>query len=56
MSVDFNNGLKIDALVDPGAYVCGIAQKESDRFQQQTPPNTLKIDEPANFQVQVANV
>ena len=46
---DFENGLTIDALVDSGAYVSAIAQKELDRIQQQAPSNILKIDDPPNF-------
>ena len=53
--LDFENGLTIDALVDSGAYVSAIAQKELDRIKQQSPPNILKIDDPPNFQIQVAN-
>ena len=53
--LDFENGLTIDALVDSGAYVSAIAQKELDRIQQQAPCNILKIDDPPNFQIQVAN-
>ena len=53
--LDFENGLTIDALVDSGAYVSAIAQKELDRIKQQSPSNILKIDDPANFQIQVAN-
>ena len=53
--LDFENGLTIDALVDSGAYVSAIAQKELDRIQQQAPFNILKIDDPPNFQIQVAN-
>ena len=53
--LDFDNGLTIDALVDSGAYVSAIAQKELDRIQQQAPSNILKIDDPPNFQIQVAN-
>ena len=41
--LDFENGLTIDALIDSGAYVSAIAQKESDRIQQQAPSNILKI-------------
>ena len=52
---DFENGLAIDALVDSGAYVSAIAQKELDRIKQQSPSNILKIDDPPNFQIQVAN-
>ena len=53
--LDFENGLTIDAFVDSGAYVSAIAQKELDRIQQQAPSNFLKIDDPPNFQIQVAN-
>ena len=53
--LDFKTGLTIDALVDSGAYVSAIAQKELDRIKQQAPSNNLKSDEPPNFQVQVAN-
>ena len=53
--LDFKNGLAIDAFVDSGAYVSAIAQKELDRIKQQAPANILKIDEPPNFQIQVAN-
>ena len=53
--LDFENGLTIDALVDLGAYVSAIAQKELDRFKQQALSNILKIDDPPNFQIKVAN-
>ena len=53
--LDFENGLTIDALVDSRAYVSAIAQKELDRIKQQAPSNILKIDDPPNFQIQVAN-
>ena len=53
--LDFENGLTIDALVDSGAYVRAIAQKELDRIKQQAPSNILKTDDPPNFQIQVAN-
>ena len=53
--LDFDNGLTIDALVDSGAYVSAIAQKNLDRIQQQAPSNILKIDDPPNFQIHVAN-
>ena len=53
--LEFKNGLTIDALVDSGAYVSAIAQKELDRIKQQAPSSILKIDEPPNFQLQVAN-
>ena len=47
--LDFENGLTIDALVNSGAYVSAIAQKELDRIKQQSPSNILKIDDPPNF-------
>ena len=53
--LDFENGSTIDALVDSGAYVSALAQKEFDRIKQQSPSNILKIDDPPNFQNQVAN-
>ena len=53
--LDFENGLTKDALVDSGAYVSAIAQKERDSIKQQSPSNILKIDDPPNFQIQVAN-
>ena len=53
--LDFKNGLTIDALVDSGAYVSAKAQKELDRIKQESPSNILKIDDPPNFQIQVAN-
>ena len=53
--LDFKNGLTIDALVDSGAYVSTMAQNELDGIKQQSPSNVLKIDDPPNFQIQVAN-
>ena len=47
--LDFENGLTLDALVDSGAYVSAIAQKELDRIKHQAPSNILKIDDPPNF-------
>ena len=55
VALDFENGLTIDALVDSGVYVSAIAQKELDRIKQQAPSYILKIDDPPNFQIQVAN-
>ena len=53
--LDFENGLTIDALVDSRPYVSAIVQEEMDRIQQEAPSNILKIDDPPNFQIQVAN-
>ena len=55
VSLDFENGFTIDAFVDSEAYVSAIAQKELDIFKQQAPCNILKINDPPNFQIQVAN-
>ena len=40
--LDFKNSLTIDALVDSGAYVSAIAQKELDRIKLQSPSNIPK--------------
>ena len=53
--LDFKNGFTRDALVDSGTHVSAIAQKQLDRIKQQSPSNILKIDNPPNFQIQVAN-
>ena len=53
--LDFENGSTKDALVDSGDFVSAIAQKELDRIKQQSPSKILKIDDPPNFQIQVAN-
>ena len=53
--LDFENGLTIDALVDSRAYVSAITQTELNRIKQQAPANIFKINDPPNFQMQVAN-
>ena len=53
--LNFENGLTIDALFDSGAYVSAIAQKQLDRIKQQATSESLKVDDPPTFQVQVAN-
>ena len=53
--LDFKSGLTIDAFLHSGAYFSAIAQKELDIIKQQAPSNILKIDDPPNFQTQVAN-
>ena len=55
VSLDFENSLTIDALVDSGAYVSAKVKKEMGRIKQQAPSNILKIDDPPNFQIQVAS-
>ena len=44
-----------DALVDSRAFVRAIAQDDLDTKKQKAPTNILKIDNPRNFQKQVAN-
>ena len=51
----FENNHTVDALVDSGAFVSAIAQDDSETIKQKAPNNILKIDEPPNFQIQVAN-
>ena len=53
--LDFHNNRTVDALVDSGAYVSAIAQNDLDTIKQKAPNNILKIDDPPNFQIQVAN-
>ena len=53
--LDFENNLTVDALVDSGAFVSAIAQNYLDKIKQKAPNNILKIDDPTNFQIQVAN-
>ena len=51
----FENNLTVDALVDSGAFVSAIAQDDLETIKQKAPNNILKIDDPPNFQIQVAN-
>ena len=51
----FENNLKVDALMDSGAFVGAIAQDDLDTIKQKALNNILKIDDPPNFQKQVAN-
>ena len=53
--LDFENNLTVDALVDSRAFVSAIAQDDLATIKQKTPNNILKIDDPSNFQIQVAN-
>ena len=53
--LDFERGLTVDALVDSGAYVSAIPQREMDRIKQQAPSIILKIDDPLNVHIQQAN-
>ena len=51
----FENNHTVDALVDSGAFVSAIAQDDLETIKQKAPSDILKIDEPPNFQIQVAN-
>ena len=53
--LDFENNLIVDALVDSGAFVSAIAQDDLDTIKQKAPNNILEINDPPNFQTQVAN-
>ena len=55
--LDFQNNLTVDALVvvDSGAFVSAIAQDDLETIKHKAPNNILKIDDPPNFQIQVAN-
>ena len=53
--LDFDNNLTVDDLVDSGAFVSAIAQNDLETIKQKAPKNILKIDDPPNFQIQVAN-
>ena len=53
--LDFENNLTVDVLVDSGAFVSAIAQDDLETVKQKAPNNILKIDDPPNFRIQVAN-
>ena len=53
--LDFENNLTADVLVDSGAFVRAIVQDDLETIKQKAPNNILKIDDPPNFQIQVAN-
>ena len=53
--LDFENNMTLDALVDSGAFVSAIARDDLETIKQKAPNNILKIDDPPNFQIQVAN-
>ena len=55
LPLDFANNLMVDALLELGAFVSAIAQDDSDTRKQKAPNNILKIDDPPNYQIQVAN-
>ena len=53
--LDFENNLTVDALVDSGAFFSAIAHDDLGTIEHKAPNNILKIDDPPNFQIQVAN-
>ena len=53
--LDFEKNHTVDALVESGAFVSAIAQDDLEMIKQKAPNNFLKIDNPPNFQIQVAN-
>ena len=52
--LEFENNLTADALVDSRAFVSAIAQDDLETIKQKAPNNIIKIDDPPNFQIQVA--
>ena len=53
--LDFENNLTVDALVESAAFVSAIAQNDLDTKKRKGPESILKIDDPPNFQIQIAN-
>ena len=53
--LDFENILTVDALVDSGSFVSAIAQDDLDTKKGKAPNSILKIKDPPNFQIQLAN-
>ena len=49
------NNLTLDALVASGAYVSTTAQNDLVTIKQKSPNKLLKIDNPPDFEIQVAN-
>ena len=56
MPLDFENNLAIDGSVASRAYVSAIAQNDLKTKVQKVPKKLLIIEDPLNFQIQVANV
>ena len=53
--LDFGIILTVEALEVSGAFFSAIAQDDLDTIKQKAPNNILRIDDPLNFQIQVAN-
>ena len=55
VSLDFENNLTVDSLVDSGAFVSAIAQDDWDTIEQKAPRNLVKIDDPPSFPIKTTN-
>ena len=55
MPPDFENILTVDASMDSGSLVSAISKKDLNTIKQKATNSFLKIDDPPNFQIQVAN-
>ena len=55
MPLDFENKLTVDALLQSGTFVSANTKNDLDTIKEKAPNNILKIDDPPNFQIQVAN-
>ena len=55
LPLHFKNNLRVDALVNSGAFFSAIAQNNLDTIKEKAPNNIPKIDDPPSFQIQVAN-
>ena len=53
--LDFGNNLTVHCLVDSGTSVSAIEKNDLETTKQKASYNILKIDDPPNFQIQVAN-
>ena len=53
--LEFKKNISVDALADTRAYVDAIAQNNMDTIKQNAPNDVLNINDPPNFQIQVAN-
>ena len=53
--LDFDNNLTMDALVDSGVFFAAIAQNVWDTKKEKAMNEILEVDDPPNFQIQVAN-
>ena len=52
--LDLENNLTVNSLEDSGAFVGAMAQDDLDTITQKAPNKIIKIDDPPNFQIQVA--